>query len=227
MYERRWPVIAAGLIGVLVVAVIGWMAGRASAPEGSAAASDGGAVAGAIRVVDGVPVGVEHTRAGALAAADSYVAVSSETVLQDADRYRTLVQEAFDTKYQAKALTEGEALRARSSSSIANYEAGGRALAIVAARRLDEYAGTRAKVTTWTAGVSWGPERRPGQRWFFTETSLRWDGGRWRVERIDESDSAAPTPAVVRYSKRSALSAEAFDRELRGMTAPAYGVQSP
>jgi len=166
-------------------------------------------------------------RAGVLAAADNYVAVGSETVLQDPQRYATLVRETFAPGYQTRAIREGQALRRRSSASIANYEAGGRALAVVASRRLDAYSDQVAKVTTWTAGVSWGPDRRPGQRWFFTETSQRWDGGRWRVDRLDESTRVAPAPGLVRYSDKSAVDTGTFDSELRDMTAPSYGVATP
>jgi hypothetical protein len=225
MYERRWPIIAAAVVGALIAAAIGWTAGRSTAPDRSPRAQ-GDTAPGAIRLVADVPIGVEHSRAGALAAADNYVAVSSETVLQNPARYASLVREAYATAYQTTAMRQGQALRRRSAASIANYDAGGRALAIVAARRLDRYTGDRARVTTWTGGFSWGPDRPPGQRWFFTETSMRWDAGRWRVERIDESVRPAPTPGVVRYSDKSALRLDAFDRELRGMTAPAYGAGS-
>jgi hypothetical protein len=224
MYERRWPLIVAVALGAIVTAAIGWVVGHSSAPNEPAQASR--QPAGAIRVVDGVPIGIEHSRAGALAAADNYVAVSSETVLQDPGRYANLVREAFDEPYQGPAIREGQALRRRSTETISNYQAGGRAMAIVAARRLERYAGLRARVTTWTAGLSWGPGRAPGQRWFFTDTRLRWTGDRWRVERIEESERAAPTPGVVRYSAKTALRTETFERELRDMTAPTYGAPS-
>jgi len=225
MYERRWPLIAAALIGTIVAVTIGWAIGRSSAPDQPAQAD--AAPAGAIRLDDGVPIGIEHSRAGALAAADNYVAVSSETVIQDPARYANLVREAFDAPYQGQAIREAQALRRRSTETIANYEVGGRAMAIVAARRIERYAGQRARVTTWTAGLSWGPGRAPGQRWFFTETRLRWAGDRWRVERIDESERPAPTPGVVRYSAKIALRTETFERDLRDMTAPTYGAPSP
>jgi hypothetical protein len=224
MYERNWPLITAIAVGVIVAAAIGWVIGRSSAPKEPGQA--GGASAGAIRVVDGVPIGVEHSRAGALAAADNYVAVSSETVLQAPRRYANLVREAFEAPYQGPAIREGQVLRRRSAETIANYQAGGRAMAIVAARRLEGYAGQRARVTTWTAGLSWGPGRTPGQRWFFTDTRLRWTVDRWRVERIEESQRPAPTPGVVRYSTKTALRTEAFEHDLRAMTAPTYGAPS-
>lgn len=223
MYERRWPVIAAALIGILVVAAIGWIAGRASAPEEAAQAQAVDAPRSAIEIVNGVPVGVARTRAGALAAADNYVAVASETVLQDPARYARLVRETYEPSYQAVALREAQAARARMTNLAEQYAAGRKGLALVAARRLDSYTGARAHVTTWTAGISWGPGRAAGQRWFFTETTLGWSGDRWRVEHIDESERSAPTPGVVRYSDKAALSREAFERELDGMTAPTYG----
>jgi hypothetical protein len=227
MDYRRWPLIAAVIVGVLVAAGIGWLAGRSSARDGSAQAQQTARGAAAVRLITGVPVGVQHSRAGALAASDNYVAVSSETVLQDPTRYASLVREAYTPSYRVRAIREAQALRKRSAESIANYDAGGRALAVVGARRLESYSGDRASVTTWTGGVSWGPGRPPGQRWFFTQTNLRWDDGRWRVERIDESSRPAPTPGVVRYSDKTALRVETFDRALRGMTAPSYGVREP
>lgn len=225
MYERRWPVIVAGVLGLLVVATLGWVAGRSSAPDGSAGAD--GAHSSAVEIVNGVPVGVEHSRAGALAAADNYVAVGSETVLQDPARYARLVRETYAPSYQPVALREARAARAETTNLAAQYAAGRKGLALVAARRLDSYAGDQARVTTWTAGISWGPGRAAGQRWFLTETALRWTGDRWRVERIDESRRAAPTPGVVRYSDKAALNRDVFDRELDGMTAPSYGAQTP
>jgi len=226
MYERRWPLIAVGFVGILLVAALGWAAGRSSAPEGNAQAQGESARTNAIEFVNGIPIGVEYTRAGALAAADNYVAVGSETLLQDPARYARLVREAYAPTYQATATREAQAARKQMTELADQYAAGRKGLALVAARRLDRYAGNRAEVTTWTAGISWGPGRAAGQRWFFTETALRWDGERWRVESVDESERSAPTPGVVRYSDKAALGREAFERELDGMTAPMYGAEA-
>ena len=228
MYERRWGVIAGVVVAVILVGAIGWLIGRSGGPEASADA-DNGAQGGspAVRLINEVPVGAQRSRAGALAAADNYVAVASETALQDPPRYAALVRETYVRSYQTRAIREAQAARRRQSELIAQYEAGRRGLALIAARRLDEYTDDAARVTTWTAGVSWGPGRPAGQRWFFTETRLQWVDDRWRVASIDESERVAPTPGVVRYSDRSALTRELFERELDGMTAPAYGTESP
>ena len=143
--------------------------------------------------------------------------------MQDPAAYGRLVRAVWVPEGQDGALQEGETSRQRSTAAVENYAAGGRGLAIVAARRLDTYDGTRAEVTTWTAGFNWGPRQRPGQRWFLTETTLRWDGQRWRVERMEEAQRPAPAPARVGYDDAASLKTATFDRELRGMTASTYG----
>jgi len=222
--ERRWPLVVAAVVVALLIAGAAWAAGRASAPDTPAASDDENAsVQSAVRTIDGVPVGIQLSRAGALAAADNYVARVTETIVQDPGAYARLVGAVWVPGGQDGALREGESTRQRSTAAVENYAAGGRGLSIVAARRLDTYDGTRAEVTTWTAGFNWGPQQRPGQRWFLTETTLRWDGQRWRVEKMDEAQRPAPAPARVGYDDAASLKTETFDRELLGMTAPTYG----
>jgi hypothetical protein len=223
--ERRWPLVVAAVVAAIVIAGAAWAAGRASAPDTPAAGDDaptpgGGAV---VRTIDGVPIGVQQSRAGAVAAADNYVARVTETIVQDPRAYTQLVRSVWVPEAQQAALTEGDRTRERSPDAVENYAAGGRGLAIVGARRVDTYDGTRAEVTTWTAGFNWGPRQRPGQRWFLTETTLRWDGQRWRVEKMTEASRPAPAPARVGYDDPASLETGTFDRELRGMTAPTYG----
>lgn len=223
MNERRWPLVVV-VATALLISGAAWAAGRASAPDPSAAGDDKIAIArSAVRTIDGVPVGVQRSRAGALAAADNYVARVTETVVQDPSTYARLVRAVWVPEGQNGALREGESTRQRSIAAVENYVAGGRGLSIIAARRLDAYDGARADVTVWTAGFSWGPRQRPGQRWFLTETTLRWDGQRWRIEKMAEAQRPAPAPARVGYDAPVSLKAETFDRELRGMTAPTYG----
>jgi hypothetical protein len=220
MYERRWPLIAAVAVGVVVAAAIGWVVGRSSAPKEPAQA--GGAPAGAIRVVDGVPIGIEHSRAGALAAADNYVATATETAIQNPARYEQLVRRVYAPKYRVTALREAREARSGAPEIVAAYKNGRTGVAVMAARRLDAYTGGRAQVTTWRGGVVWGPTDKPFSQWFLTETGLIWDGQRWLVEKIDDTQRPAPAPPI-RYQDREALRVATFDRELRGMTAPVYG----
>jgi len=223
MHERRWPIIASVAIGVLVVAAIGWAAGRSSAPDDSAQAQREGGGASAIRLVDGVPVGIEHSRAGALAAADNYVARGAETIVQDPSAFTRLVRNVWAAAAQPQALADGKSSRRQAADAVANYAAGGRGLAVTAARKLEMYDGTRARVLVWGAGFIWGPEKRPTQRWFLARVKLVWADGQWFVEALDELRSPAPTPYRVIVARPGADSARVFDDALDGMSAPIYG----
>jgi hypothetical protein len=221
--ERRWPLVVAAVAAALAIAGAAWAGGQARAPETPASGDESASVQSAVRTIEGVAVGVQRSRTGALAAADNYVARVTETIVQDPAAYARLVRVVWVPERQDAALRDGESTRERSAAAVENYAAGGRGLAIVAARRLDAYDGTRAQVTTWTAGFNWGPQQRPGQRWFLTETTLRWDGQRWRVEKMEEAQRPAPAPARVGYDDAPSLKTDTFDRELRGMSAPIYG----
>jgi hypothetical protein len=91
MTQRRWSLIAA-LIAALLLLGVGWAAGRASAPNTPAAGNTTTSAIAAVRTINGIPVGVQHSREGALAATDNYIATSSESVVQDPERFEALVQ---------------------------------------------------------------------------------------------------------------------------------------
>lgn len=225
MTGRRWPLAVAALIAAAALLAAGWAAGRSSAPEQPASDQGDGAQAGgaAIRIIDGVPVGVQRSRAGALAAADNYVATVSENVVKDPRRYDAVVQRVFAAQEREYALQEATRARGLAPAAVADYAAGGSAVGLIGARRLDTYEGTRARVTTWLGGVVWGPSRRSTQRWQLVETDLRWDGQKWLVERMRPAERPAPAPAVTRADDESSFERSTFERELRGMTAPVYG----
>jgi hypothetical protein len=222
MYERRWPIIAAAVVGALIAAAIGWTAGRSTAPNRSPRAQ-GDTAPGAIRLVDGIPIGVEHSRAGALAAADNYVARAAETIVQDPPAFTRLVRTVWAPSSQARALSDGKSSRSQAPDAVANYAAGGRGLAMTAARKLERYDGTHASVLSWGAGFIWGPEKRPTQRWFLARTRLVWTDGHWSVAALDELPDAAPTPYRVIVGNRGADSSTVFEDRLQGMSAPVYG----
>jgi hypothetical protein len=50
-----------------------------------------------------------------------------------------------------------------------------------------------------------------------------WNSGAWLVDKVDDVQRPAPAPVLV-YNDPNALKATAFERDLRGMTAPTYGV---
>jgi hypothetical protein len=221
MSERRWPLVLA-VVAVLVVAGGAFAIGRSTAPEGAAPTSPTGRPA-LTQTVGGVTIGVAHSRSGALAASDNYVATATESFVQDPSRYEQLVRRVYAPNYQQTALAEAKQTRERSTNSVTFYSEGGKTVALVAARRLDGYSRTAASVTSWVGAFNWGDDERPGQTWRLVETSLRWDGQRWLVTGLNGATRPAPTPSVVGYDTAESRTNGAFDRELRGMTAPTYG----
>ena len=222
MYQRNWPLIITITVAFILTAVIGWAIGRWSAPD-STTQTQKDAPAGAVRVVDGVPIGVQQSRAGALAAADNYVARAAETIVQDPAAFSRLVRKVWEPSAQARALADGRNSRKQAPDAVANYASGGRGLSVTAARKLETYNGTRASVLSWGAGFIWGPQKRPTQRWFLARVKLVWANGQWSVGALDELPNAAPTPYRVIVGRQGADSAQVFDEELEGMTAPIYG----
>lgn len=222
MDPPRWPVIAAlAVVGVLLAAG-GWAIGRSGKSNGiegrsSVVASD------SIHLSNGVLIGVLRTRGGALAAADNYVAQSSQTVVKDPAAYSRLIRKVWVADGRAQALSEGERARRLAPEAVQNYAEGGQAISVVAARRLESYDGVHATVLTWGGGFVWGPHKKPTQRWFLATVQLAWSGGLWRVQALDELERAAPSPYQVVVGQSGADSSHVFDRALRRMTAPIYG----
>jgi hypothetical protein len=145
--------------------------------------------------------------------------------VKDPRVYEALVGRVFAPGEQDYALREGKRARTLAPAAVSDYAEGGAAVALVGARRLDTYDGSRAQVTTWLGGVVWGPSRRPTQRWQLVETDLRWDGQRWLVQRMRPARRSAPAPAVTKADDTAAYDRSTFERELRGMTAPTYGAR--
>ncbi len=175
----------------------------------------------AVELVDGVPVGVQHTPASALAAADNYVALASQSIEQDPPMFNALVAQVYASGARARTLAQAQRIRTADVQNMNNYEEGGRAVAIIAARRLDRYTQTGAQVTSWLGGFVWGPHLAPRQTWNLVDTTLRWQDGRWLVEASNTEATPAPAPSIV-YVDGANNQAPAFAR-LHGMSAPFYG----
>jgi hypothetical protein len=175
----------------------------------------------AVELVGGVPVGVQHTPAGALAAADNYVALASQSIEQDPPVFNALVAQTYAPGARAQTLAQARQIRTADVQNMNNYEEGGRAVAIVGARRLDRYTQTGAQVTSWLGGFVWGPHLTPRQTWNLVATTLRWQDGRWLVEASNTEATPAPVPSIV-YLDGANNQTPAFAR-LNGMSAPFYG----
>jgi hypothetical protein len=197
---------------VLVLLVAGWIVLAPGRHGGSGVA---------VVMVRGVPVGVKDTRAGALAAADNYLAVASQSIEQDPGEFAGLVAEVYAPQERASTLADAARIRAGDPRNMTNYQEGGRGLAVIAAQRLARYTPQHATVTSWLGGFVWGPHLAPRQTWNLIDTTLSWQSGRWLVESSDTEAMPAPVPSIV-YVEGDNDQSAAFAR-LAGMSAPFYG----
>ena len=211
--DRHGPLYAA----VLVLSIAATVALTRATTPGSAASHGQQAV----EMVDGVPVGTERTPAGALAAADNFLAVASQSVEQSPRGFSAVVAQAYEPASRDGALAEARRLRAHDTSNMSNYAAGGAGIAVIAARRLDSYTSGSATVTSWLGGMVWGPHLTPRQTWSLVDTTLRWSKDRWLIVSCEADSTPAPVPALV-YVDGANDRAPAFGR-LAGMSAPFYG----
>jgi hypothetical protein len=214
MSEERARIAFAGLLALCALAA-GVLIGRATSHADHASAA-------AVVMVHGTLVGVQDTPAGALAAADNYVAIASQTVEQDPGEFAELVDTVYAPAARSGTLAQAARARAADVADMRNYAQGGRAVAVIAARRLDRYTPTRASVTSWLGGFVWGPGLSPRQSWNLVNTTLTWQHGRWLVASMNTERTPAPVPSVVFVEGQNNSSA-AFDARLVGMTAPFYG----
>jgi hypothetical protein len=180
-----------------------------------------GAGGEAVRLIDGIPVGVQDTREGALAAADNYVALASQSIEQDPATFSELVAQAYVSEARVRALAQAQQIRANDAQNMSNYQQGGRGIALIAARRLDSYTPQTVTVTSWLGGFVWGPHLAPRQTWNLVDTTLRWHAGRWLIVASNTDRTPAPVPSIV-YVEATNNQSSAFTR-LAGMAAPFYG----
>ena len=214
MSEERARIALVGLLTAFTLAA-GVLIGRATKPVHHGAAA-------AVVVVRGVAVGVLDTPAGALAAADNYLASASQTVEQDPAEFAALVDTVYAPASRASTLAQAARARAADITDMRNYAQGGRAVAVIAARRLGRYTPGRATVTSWLGGFVWGPALSPRQSWNLVDTTLIWRLGRWLVFSMNTQRTPAPVPSVVFVDGPNNQSG-VFDTRLAGMTAPFYG----
>jgi hypothetical protein len=210
--ERARILTAAGL--AVIAFALGALTGHAT--------TAGRAPVASLTFVDGVPLSHADTPAGALTAADNDLAIGSQTVEQNPPLFARLVADAYAPAARKATLAQAMALRRGDATDMGNYRAGGRAVAVIAARRLDRYSRARATVTSWLGGFVWGPSLTPRQSWNLVRTTLAFEHGRWLVVSSQAENTPAPVPSVV-YVDGNNNQSTTFDTRLAGMTAPFYG----
>jgi hypothetical protein len=202
----------------LAVGIAGFLAGRAGLA---------GAPSPPIDLRDGVPVGAVHSPGGAVAAADSYLAVEQQTVERDPARFAALVAADYASDIRSGSLASAEVDRRNDPIGMALWARGGESYTVIGAHRLDAYTGERATVTTWAGQVYWGPGQPPTQTWALGRTMLAWTSGRWSVRAMSTLPNPGPSPAAVPQAGPGDDSASRFDTLLDGFTPVTYYATGP
>jgi hypothetical protein len=171
----------------------------------------------------GIPVGVQRTPQGAVAAADEYVAVEQDTIERDPARFGSMVEVDYARSIRQSATASAAAIRRSDPAGMALWADGGQSFTLIAASRLDWYRSGGARVTSWAGQLFWGPGRAPTQAWALAQTTLAWRDGRWVVLAMRTLPDPAPSPAVLSAADPRADTTEAFYSQLRGFVPVNYG----
>ena len=178
----------------------------------------------AIRLEHGVPVGVLDTRAGAVAAADNYVATEDDSLLSPSQ-----IRGVVDTEWapQERAVELAQPFLAAALAGEPATLDGLKLTAAVAADKLQAYSPQSAQVSVWSEITIWSSTVAPTQRWTLDTVTLAWDSGRWLVtSRSTAPDSSTPVPVWTSGDMRDRASAT-FDTRLADMSAPYYSGGTP
>lgn len=173
-----------------------------------------------IRLEHGVPVGVLDTPAGAVSAADNYLAAEDDALLTPGV-LRQLVDTDWTSAGRGVELAHplpNAALRTTPQELGDTHLA-----AAVAASRLESFSGQNARVGVWHEVTTWSSSVPPTQHWLLDRVTLVWENGRWLIaSRASAPDATTPVPAWTNGGPADRTS-EAFDSVLAGMRVPYYG----
>jgi hypothetical protein len=207
----------------LMVAVAGAVLGRAfwpsaaahSSPRSLAPAPSPAAPTGPgpLTTVDGVPAGFTDTRAGAAAAAASFVCTGQAVLDMDALSVEAAVRElaaaASGAGQVADTLAKLAAIRDQLSGGSGPIRYEQAALAY----RVDAFQLDRANVSVWSVGVLSRTGVAPPQAgWTTSSIDLVWERGDWRVW----SESITPGPAPILNNSTAPATAEVLATDLAG-----------
>jgi hypothetical protein len=170
-----------------------------------------------------VPVGIDHSPGGAVAAADEYLGTEQATVERDPARFAALVSEDYASGLKVAAIAGAQQHRQRDPRGMTIWARGGESFTVIGAQRLDRYRAESAQITAWAGQVFWGPGQPPCQAWSLGRVTLAWHDDRWEVTGMTTLPSAAPAPAALPQATLADQSAAAFSAQLAGFTAVSYG----
>jgi hypothetical protein len=168
------------------------------------------------RTVNGVPVGWDHSEAGAVGAATNYTAaLASSELMFDAGRRSAAVETVAAPQYldrlrgdledQAKVIAASFFGMKDADQALAQVQASKVVFQTIPVRyRLDSYDGANAQVTIWQTGVGGYQDSSlpPQEAWGMTTVRLQWIDKDWKETGatvtdgpVPVADSNPPTPA--------------------------------
>jgi hypothetical protein len=172
-----------------------------------------------IRLEHGVPVAVRNSPAGAIAAADNYLAAEDQA-LTAAGALRQVVGADWAPADRATELSRP--FPAATLAGRPQTFAGLKLTAAVAATKLVSYAGGDAEVGVWHEVTVWSSAVEPTQRWMLDTVGLRWSSGQWVIaSRSSAPDAHTPVPAWTNGTTADRTTG-AFESRLAGMSVPYY-----
>jgi len=194
------------LVIVVAVAVLAGMAAktllvRDSPSSGRAAVAPpaGGArPAGPTRLdASGLPVGFAHSRAGARAAAVSFVTQGERVLSLAPDAASAFLRSMAARETVAGFVEQQQANFDALRTAVARGSGPTRLRAAVAATRVDAYSAPRARVRIWRVLVlSREGMTTPGEQWATVTYELVWQDGDWRVWSEDDAVGPSPSPTA-------------------------------
>jgi hypothetical protein len=170
-----------------------------------------------------VPVGIDRSPGGAVAAADEYLATEQATVERDPSRLGALLSDDYARALKAGALAAAEKDRQRDPRGMRLWTDGGQSFTVIGAHRLDWYRAGGAQVTVWAGQVFWGPGQPPCQAWSIGRITLAWRDRRWEVTAISTLPVPAPAPAALPQASPGDDTASMFSSALAGFSPVSYG----
>ena len=208
---RRWPLLAAGIVATLAVgAVIGRVSAPDAAPvepadrqapptaEGPGPTGEG---PGPTSVEDGVPVGYQRSRAGAVAAAVQFTQIlGGAAVLDDQRRGRVLgVMAAKDARGDLDAAMEAGAALIREGFGLSPADLNDPGFVsrdAPAGYRVEVYSDDAATVALWSTGLIVVPDAQGVDAgWWTTTVELVWEDDDWRMQAFSAADGPSPIQA--------------------------------
>jgi len=207
MFEERriktWHTLLA-LALVVVGVAIGWATDGGGSRGG--ADSDASPGAGPTRTVDGIPVGYERSREGAVAAALTYGRVVGEPAFVTDRRRRgrilaRIATDEFARRYERAGA--GALAQLASTPLYRGLSQGERAIWTGAplGYRVERYSEDEAVVFTWGVAVLGSTAANPQAVFSSSEGLLRWDGGDWKL--AGGTDRVGPIPALPEGARPS------------------------